>query len=275
MIKTKIKRILAAIGLGLLLAARLSYSVPAQTVTQAYNADQQLERGMIVRQKKDEPTKVEPLTGDTADKMHGVVVNPNDAPVTLSAEGRTFFVATGGHFEMLVSNQNGPIGPGDYVSISALPGIGMKADQNQPVIAGKALGSFDGTANTVSKIELKDAGGSRSVSVGRMEVDIDISRNPLQKATDSNLPGILKKVSEAIANKPVNAPRVYLSLSVFVATALVSGSILYAGVRSSITAIGRNPLSKKSITRSLIQVILTSLIIFISGTFGVYLLLKL
>jgi hypothetical protein len=46
-------------------------------------------------------------------------------------------------------------------------------------------------------------------------------------------------------------------------------------VRSSMIALGRNPLSRKSILRGMFQVIITSIIIFICGLFGVYLLLKL
>lgn len=57
-----------------------------------------------------------------------------------------------------------------------------------------------------------------------------------------------------------------------VITALV---LLYAGVRNAIISIGRNPMSRKSIVKALIQVILTSLLILIIGLFAVYLLLKL
>jgi hypothetical protein len=51
--------------------------------------------------------------------------------------------------------------------------------------------------------------------------------------------------------------------------------ILYSGVRNTLISIGRNPLSKKTIYKGLIQIILMGLIIFITGLFGVYLLLKL
>jgi hypothetical protein len=50
--------------------------------------------------------------------------------------------------------------------------------------------------------------------------------------------------------------------------------MFYIGVRSGITAIGRNPLSKKDITKGLLQVILASMVVFIIGLFAVYLLLK-
>jgi hypothetical protein len=60
-----------------------------------------------------------------------------------------------------------------------------------------------------------------------------------------------------------------------VLTAIIAGSILYAGVRTSMIAIGRNPLAKGSVTRNLIQVVVTSVIILIIGIVAVYLILKL
>ncbi|HSH31867.1 MAG TPA: hypothetical protein VK963_04350, partial [Candidatus Saccharimonadales bacterium] len=140
----------------------------------------------------------------------------------------------------------------------------------------KALGGFDGQSGVIGTMEIKDGGGNaRTIHIGRVRLDIGVARNPLLRATEANLPGFLQKATEAIAGKAVSPERVYLGLGVFFLTGLIAGSILYAGVRSSFTAIGRNPLSKRSITKSLLQVILTSLIIFISGIFAVYLLLKL
>jgi len=51
--------------------------------------------------------------------------------------------------------------------------------------------------------------------------------------------------------------------------------VMYSGIRSGMIAVGRNPLSKKSIIRSLIQTVIAGLIIFLAGVFAVYLLLKL
>lgn len=282
MLKTKIanilslRRIVAAAALFILIIASGSHPLAAQTVTQGYNSDQPLQRGMMVKLKKDDPGKIEPVTTDNMDQMHGIVVDANDAPVTVSAEGHKTFVATSGHFDVLVTNQNGPITIGDYISVSSLPGIGMKADDKQGIVIGKALAVFDGNNNTIGKLDLKESDGStRGVSIGRVLVDISIAGNPNVRPTDTNLPGFLKKAVEAIADKPVSAARVYLTLGIFLATSIIAGTILYAGVRSSFIAVGRNPLSKKTIMRSLVQVILTSLIIFTSGIFGVYLLLKL
>ncbi len=108
-----------------------------------------------------------------------------------------------------------------------------------------------------------------------MQVDIGVAKNPLLKATEPNLPNALRKAAATIAGKPVDAVRVYISILVFGITTVVAGSLLYGGVRSALISIGRNPLSKKSIIRGMIQVVITGLMVFISGVFGVYLILRL
>jgi hypothetical protein len=282
MFKTKIKRhfsaprMFALVGLCLLVAASMRHPLGAQAVTEGYNADQVIQRGMIVRLKKDDATKVEPVNSDGAEHMHGIVVSANDAPVTIAIDGQRVFIATTGHFDVLVSNQNGTIDQGDYIAVSALSGIGMKAGTKEPYVIGRSLASFDGTKGVVSSSEIKDSNGkTHKIGIGRVSVDIGVAKNPLLKATEPNLPSVLQKAAEAVAGKPVNAVRVYIGMLVFGITTLVAASLLYGGVRSALISIGRNPLSKKSIVRSMLQVIVTGLIVFITGVFGVYLILRL
>ena len=104
---------------------------------------------------------------------------------------------------------------------------------------------------------------------------IDIKNNPNHKSTDSNLPEMLKRVGQAIAEKEVSPVRIYLSMGIAAVSLIAAIAVLYAGVRSGIISIGRNPMSKKSIFKALMQVILTSALILIIGLFAVYLLLKL
>ena len=263
-------------GLGLLIVVSLQSPLKAQSVSEGYSSDQVLQRGMIVRIKADDSTKVEPVGMDASEHVHGVVVAANDAPVTLAKDGQKVFVSNVGQYEVLVSTQNGSINTSDYVSVSSLAGVGMKTTDKEPFIIGRALNGFDGKQNVISTVDVKDTTGkSRSVSIGRIRVDIVVvAKNPLLKATEPNVPELLRRASEAVAGKPVNATRAYIGLVVFIITTVVAASLLYGGVRSAITSIGRNPLSRKSILRGMIQVIITGLIVFITGIFGVYLILR-
>jgi hypothetical protein len=251
----------------------------SQAITQSYSADSSLQLGIIVRLKDKTAGVVEPLKQSDGDKMLGVVVAPDASAVTLTPETGTkqqVFVATSGHYDVLVSNQNGIIVPGDYISISAVTGIGMKADQDQAVILGKAVSGFTGTNNVISKVGLKDSLGHQStVAIGRITVNLNIAHNPLQQKATDFLPAFLAKATTTIAAKPVSAARVYLGMAILVVSGFVTANIVYSGIRSGMIAVGRNPLSKKSIIKSLIQSITGGLIVFIAGIFAVYLLLKL
>jgi hypothetical protein len=275
--KLSAKRLLSIIGLVSLMVLSLSGPVLAQqaTITQGYGSDSSIQRGTIVSLKLDDAKKVEPTSLDNDERMHGVVVSANDAPFTLSNEDEKTFVATKGRFEVFVSNENGTIQPGDYLTVSRVAGIGMKAGDGEPYIIGKAIMGFDGESGVLSTTDIDDNGEKREVSIGRISVDIGVSGNPLLKPSQANLPGFLQKAAETIAQKsPINPIRIYISLVILIAATSVASILLYSGVRSALISIGRNPLSKKSITRGLLQVIMTSIIILLLGIFGVYLLLR-
>jgi hypothetical protein len=270
------RQVLALTGLALLILASASGFVSAQTFTQGYDAEGALQKGMIVRLKDGNTSRVQAVSKEEMDKMHGVVVNPNDAAVTLSGGSEKVFVATRGRYEVLVSTENGNIKENDLITVSSLKGVGMKTGTVEPYVVAKAVGSFDGTSKVAGTSKLKDSmGGEKEIKFGRVEAEINVGKNPMQKAEDPNLPEFLRKASESIAGKPVDAVRVYIGLVIFFLAGIISGVLLYGGVKSGIISIGRNPLSKKQIIRGMLQVIITSLIIFILGIFAVYLILKL
>jgi hypothetical protein len=279
--KTKIKqfmevqRLMALFALIVLVVLSFISPLAAQTVTQGYGSDEPLQKGMIIRLKKDDATKIESLSQDDIDKMHGVVVDANDAPLTISSDGQKVFVANVGRYDVLVSDQSGPIAIGDFITISAVKGIGMKAGDTEQVVVGRATAVFDGKTNVVGSTDVKVGDTTKKVNIGRVQTDLGIARNPLLKAKEPNMPEVLKRAAESIAGKEVSPAKAYTSVVIFILSAVISGSLMYSGIRNGIISIGRNPLSKKSIVRGMFQVIITGLIIFLSGIFGVYLLLKL
>jgi len=266
--------LLAATGVPIAIAQADSSSTNA--VVQSYATNATIRQGMIVGLQRSDTTKVELVTRDTVADTLGVAVSASDAALALTGRTSTaqVYVATSGRYNVLVSNQNGGISVGDYISISSLNGIGMKADSGEAIILGRAAADFTGTSNVVSTTTLKGVSGD-TVSIGSIPVDINVGGNPDLGHGSGNLPGFLQVAGNTIASKPVSAPRVYLSLAVLLVTALIAGGLLYSGVRGSIISIGRNPLARKSITRGLIQVVLTSIIVLILGLFAVYLLLRL
>lgn len=248
-------------------------------VTQSYKASENVKKGMIVRLKPKDSTAVVSLSYENDNHMLGLVVASNEAALTLSQKSndRQVYVATYGNYEVLVSNQNGVIETGDYIGISNLNGIGMKADARQDMVVGKALEGFNGTNDVIGTAELSTPDGPATVSLSRIAVSVNVRKNPLKT------PGFPDRITRFLSalgytvndGQPVSPIRLYLALAVLFIAALVSGSLLFAAVRNAMVSIGRNPLAKSSIVKSMLQAVITSLIIFIIGIFAVYLLLKL
>jgi hypothetical protein len=279
MLKTDIYKhirsvILIFAGLFFLVLSIFSGIGGAQSIDRGYKSDEPIQQGLMVKEKKGDNTKVEAVDQASLGELKGVVVAKNDSPVILSSSDQTIFVANSGTHDVLVSDENGKIKTGDYLSISSLKGIAMKATGEQSLVLGQAATDFTGSGDSIGSTSRKS--DNKKINIGRIPVNISIVANPLQKNSRlQTVPSILRDVSSNVAGKPVDNGRIWLASIVFLATSLLTGLMLYGGAKSSLLAMGRNPLSKSSILRGLLQVVVLGLIVFICGMFGVYLLLKL
>lgn len=247
------------------------------TVVQSYNAGSGVLPAMLVRAQPKNPNTVIPLAANDVGYMLGVVVPTNNAPIVLtpqSATAQQILVAGSGRYNLLVSNQNGVVTSGDYLGVSAIPGIAMRAGSSQAQVIGRAAGNFDGRSNVIGTESLRGSLSGITVSIGYIPADIQFGPNPLLHH-NNNLPGFLTKAADSIANKSVSKIRIYFSIAVLLVTLYIAGSLFYGGAHSSIVSIGRNPLAKKAISRGLVQMILIGLITLVVGVVGVYLILDL
>ncbi|MCA9334688.1 hypothetical protein KC953_00920 [Candidatus Saccharibacteria bacterium] len=246
---------------------------------QGYSADKPLDTGTIVQLDSSRKSGVKVTSKSQLQNMFGVTVDRNILPVTISSESlkNEVFVAVSGTYNVLVSTQAGEIAVGDFVTLSSIDGVAMKAGTKEKTVFGRAVGAFDGKKSVLGTSTLKDATSNKTQNVvlGSIPVTIDIKRNPNIQSTKADLPSFLQRIGQQIAEKEVSPIRIYLSMAISAISIIAALAMLYAGVRNSVISIGRNPMSKKSIFRALIEVILTSLLILIIGLFAVYLLLRL
>ena len=277
---------LARISTSILLVVAAAFAVylPVSAVdygngAQGYAAESPLDNGTIVQLTGKDAKAVKPATQSQLQDMFGVTIDRGQLPVTLSSEGleNEVYVAASGTYNVLVSTQGGSIAKGDYVTLSAIDGIAMKAGTDEKTVFGRAIGTFDGKGVTLGQTSLKDTSGkaNKTVTLGSVPVTIDIKTNPNEKSTKVKVPEALERIGQAIAEKEVSAIRIYLSMGITAVSLIAAIAVLYSGVRSGVISIGRNPMSKKSIFRALLEIILTSVLILIIGLFAVYLLLKL
>ena len=258
-------------------ASKTSSSENNAGLVQGYMSDEPLQNGMIVRLKPKDATHVEALKSENVDDMFGVTVAPSEVPVSISDPSQNqVFVATQGHADVLVSDQNGPIKSGDFVTISALDGVGMKGDRNEELVLGKALTGFAGGGDRASTASIKlPSGVAKELGLKRITVDISVSRNPIYSGDSvAGVPSILSKTARLVSSKPITAIRIYACLGILLLALIVGGMIIYSGVHTGMHAVGRNPLAKKAIFRSLITVTLMALIVVTIGLIAVYLLLR-
>ncbi len=250
----------------------------AQDFIQGYGTDSELIKGTIVASIPDVPTSVVVAEPEIEKRMLGVVVRSDESAITLSSDTSGVYVSTLGKFETLVSNINGSVASGDYIAVSAIAGVGMRADSRQETIVGRAVQdlNFTDSSQILSTTTLTDDEGKEvEVAIGRILVEIRVEDNPLALGIFDRVPDFLLVTSQFIAGKPVSPIRIYAGLGVLITTMSVGGFLLYNTMKSSFMAIGRNPLAKKSVMTGLRQVLFVTFLIFGIGFFTVYLILKL
>lgn len=273
------------LGLAIIVGAAMAVTLPVLADSygggsvQGYAADTPIDNGTIVQLTGKDSNRVKIATKSQLQNMFGVTVDRGQLPLTLSNEGlqNEVFVAVSGTYNVLVSTEGGSIAAGDYVTLSSVDGVAMKAGTTEKTVFGRAGASFDGKGVTLGTTTLKDTSGNtnQTVTLGQIPVTIDIKRNPNVKSTKVDVPAFLERIGQAIAEKQVSPIRIYLSMAITAVSIIAAIAILYSGVRNGVISIGRNPMSKKSIFRALIEIILTSILILVIGLFAVYLLLKL
>lgn len=268
--------LLTNLALSIIVVFTLGSNAQSSSITSGYGTNANVQIGMIVGLVKGDSNKVEPINSDRISEAIGVAVNNNDSPITLSGENQKVYVASSSKYAVLVSDQNGSIRVGDYITLSSISGIGMKADEFQSVIIGQATQEFSGkgSASFLSTTKVSDnKGKQKDINIGRIEVNIGIVKNPLAKnVTDA--PELLQRAGKTIAGKSVTAPRLYIALTLLILVSAIASSVIYSSVRSGIISIGRNPLSRRLIIRGILQMVLVAFIIFIAGLFGVYLIIR-
>lgn len=269
---TRVSKVLRGLNiLAIFLAVAVSTmtvgKVLADSFVQSFNVSGTVKNGWVVSLDKTKSSTVQAASNSSAASVYGVVIDQSQAPVSIQRQAQQVFVATSGNYVVLVSTQNGAIKSGDYLAMSSTKGVAAKAGNLQSFVIGQALATYDGTNGVITT-------QSDGTKVGQILVDINPGKNPLLQSS-ATVPEPLRNLSESIAGKPVSALHIYGALAIFLTTAIIAASLLWVGVRSGMVAIGRNPLSRHSIIKSLSQVVVTAVLIFIAGIFGVYLLLRL
>jgi hypothetical protein len=243
----------------------------ASSIAQGFKTtDTNIVEGALVGLKADTPNNVELSSADNVNELIGVV--GNRPLIELSDGGSSVQVVTSGVTITLVSDINGQIKPGDKITASPIEGVGMKATQTG-IIVGTAQAELSATSERTVKDK---SGNEQTVKIGMIPVQIDVVFYADTTVDSSSfVPAAVQDLANSIAGQPVSPIRVMIASLLLFLLFISIIVLLYSAVKSSIISIGRNPLSKNAVHKSLFQVGLTIIGLLAFTVILVYLILTL
>lgn len=234
-------------------------------ISHSYKSAESLQDGSLVSLNPDRSDYVEAANTSNAKRLLGVVVDSEDSLLAVDAQDGSAQVATSGTASALVSTINGDIKVGDQIAVSPFAGVGMKAGPSSRII-GLAQTAFSADSAGVASQQVTDKGGKqRTVYYGLVRVNISVGTASSAGNAQDNLSG-LQRLARSLTGHVVSTPRIILSLVVACAALIALITLIYASIYGSIISIGRNPLAKYAVFRSLGGVLLlASLLAAVAG----------
>jgi F0F1-type ATP synthase membrane subunit c/vacuolar-type H+-ATPase subunit K len=217
-------------------------------------ADQTAKNGDIVCSIK---SGYAPCSNSYDSGMYGVI---NDNPIgSVELPGGGRLVNTTGSVVVNVTSVSGSIKVGDFITTSTNPGVGQLAIHN-----GYVLGIAQG-----------DYSDSDKIKIGQILVSISI--HPTIGISD-NQTDLFRSIREGLLSAQISplATLRYLTAALMVITGFGLGFIYFGRIaKAGVEAIGRNPLSSRTIEFGLILHILLTIVIVAAGLGIGYLILTL
>ena len=120
-------------------------------LAELFVSSEALEPGDVVSIDPNQSVQVKKSTVSYDNLAVGIVSTEPGIILGGPAEENAYPITLAGRTPVKVSIENGPIQPGDPITSSSIPGVGMKATKAGPVV-GKALEPFNGAQGEIGKI---------------------------------------------------------------------------------------------------------------------------
>ena len=267
-----LKLIAGGVAATLLLLTLAPASASSANISHSYGATGNVPNGSLVSLDPSKSNYVEVANTQNGSQLVGVAVASNDSLLAIDPSSGKVQIATSGSANVLVSNLNGSIHVGDEVSVSPFDGIGMKAVIGSRVI-GLAQTSFDSTTPGGTMQEVTNNNGKKTrISIGYARLGIGIG-TALSPGSNNQL-NELQKLAQGLTGHTVSTARVIISLVVATVAFLALITLIYASIYGGIISIGRNPLAKYAIFRSVISVLGMVILVAIVASTTIFLLLR-
>jgi len=243
-------------------------------VGQAFVATNGLSSGALVAISSSNSNAVTLATNENVSSLTGVVSSYTGQSTASVGQGQVL-VASSGTSYSLVSDINGPITKGNYITASTVAGVGARAIQSGTMV-GTAQVNFSGhEPGDISK-SVKIGSIVKTIHIGQIPVQLQVGPESLDSGgLDSYIPPEVQNLADNIAGHPVAALRLVLAGLLIIIGLVGSSVILYAAVRNSMVSIGRNPLARRYVYRGLLQVMFIVLFLLLLCLGGIYLIITL
>jgi hypothetical protein len=265
-----LKLLIVFIALLLPILGYSSAAATSPTVSSAYGIQGTIQPGSLVSLVQVHGSIVESANSSNSTSLIGISVAANTSLLEINSSANTVQVATDGTASTLVSTINGSINVGDQVGVSPINGIGMRVSPSTRVI-GIAQSTFSSSSTGATAEQVTDSKGkTKTIEVGYIPIGIAIgtSNQGTQQQTG------LQKLAKNFLGHPISNTRIIVAL-IIAAIAMASIiSLIYASIYSTIISIGRNPLAKFEVMRTLMTVMGMVLIIASISCLIIYLLLR-
>lgn len=265
-----LRLLIGGVGAILLLLGLAPASASSANISHSYHATTSITNGSIVSLDPQRSDYIQLANTTNGSRLLGVALAGNDSLLAIDATTGTVQVATSGTVNTLASTLNGNINVGDQITVSPFSGIGMKATPGSYVI-GLAQTDLNSNSAGATTKEVKDKSGTTSqirVSYIRLSIASGIST-----ATGANLNG-LQRLAQSLTGHAESTPRIVLSLVIASVAFVALIVLIYASIYSSIISIGRNPLAKYTVFRTLGAVLGMAVLTATIASLTIFLLLK-
>jgi len=243
-----------SVGIALFVMGLSPAGASSANISHSYSTDTNITNGSLVSLDPHRSDYVVLANSGNGQQLLGVAVATNDSLIAIDAKtgNGTVQVATSGTVNALVSDINGAIKVGDQISVSPFNGVGMKASSGEQII-GLAQTAFNNSTAGATPEQVTDKNGKSSqMMVGYVKLGISIGSMPTY-GNSSQLNG-LQQVAKSLTGHTVSKFRTIISVIVAVMASVALVVLIYASIYGSIISIGRNPLAKYAVFRSLASV---------------------
>ncbi len=240
-------------------------------ISHSYQATGTVTSGALVGLDTSHSGFVQEANSGNGAHLLGVAVANNDSLLAVDPTTGRVQVATSGNANALVSTVNGSIKVGDPIAVSPFDGIGMEAEAGDHIV-GLAQTAFNSTTSGAVSQQVTDKSGHKStIQVGYVRVSVAIGVDSVSGTTGLNS---LQQFAQNLTGHAVSLPRVILSLIIAIVALIALMSLIYASIYGSIVSIGRNPLAKFAVFRTLGSIM--AMVVVTAGLAGatIFLLLR-